>query len=302
MGFFSRLKEGLQKTHSKLVHEIKRIVTLSPKLTSESAEDLEEVLLGADLGVAMTEQIMTAVKKSYETQGSKGVDVFGVARGEIEKALGSEVIGLKFQPSGLTVISIVGVNGTGKTTTSAKLAYWLTTQKKVVQLAACDTFRAAAIEQLDQWAQRLGIPIIKGQYKADPAAVCHDAWEAAKSRGIQYLICDTAGRLHNKENLMGELSKIERVLGRKDPDAPHETLLVVDATTGSNALVQAREFQKATGQLTGVIVTKLDGSGKGGVIVSIQQELGIPARYIGTGESQTDFEVFDSKTFAESIL
>ena len=263
-------------------------------------DELEESLISGDVGVRMTLQILEILRaKGRSLEAEEVVDV---CREEILKILPASTPALPEFPDKPCVILVVGVNGVGKTTSVAKLAHLLQRQGKTVMLAAADTFRAAAIEQLDQWAQRLGIPIIKGQYKADPAAVCHDAWEAAKSRGIQYLICDTAGRLHNKENLMGELSKIERVLGRKDPDAPHETLLVVDATTGSNALVQAREFQKATGQLTGVIVTKLDGSGKGGVIVSIQQELGIPARYIGTGEAQTDFKVFDSKTFAESIL
>ena len=263
-------------------------------------DELEESLISGDVGVRMTLQILEILRaKGRSLEAEEVVDV---CREEILKILPASIPALPGFPDKPCVILVVGVNGVGKTTSVAKLAHLLQRQGKTVMLAAADTFRAAAIEQLDQWAQRLGIPIIKGQYKADPAAVCHDAWEAAKSRGIQYLICDTAGRLHNKENLMGELSKIERVLGRKDPDAPHETLLVVDATTGSNALVQAREFQKATGQLTGVIVTKLDGSGKGGVIVSIQQELGIPARYIGTGEAQPDFEVFDSRTFAESLL
>ena len=263
-------------------------------------DELEESLITGDIGVRMTMQILDILRaKGREIEAEEVVEV---CRGEILKILPATIPSLAEFPDKPYVILVVGVNGVGKTTSTAKLAHLLQRQGKTVMLAAADTFRAAAIEQLDSWATLLGIPIIKGQYKADPAAVCHDAWEAAKSRRIQYLICDTAGRLHNKHNLMEELSKIERVLGRKDPDAPHETFLVVDATTGSNALSQAREFQKATGQLTGVIVTKLDGSGKGGVIVSIQQELNIPARYIGTGETQTDFEIFDSKTFAESIL
>ena len=263
-------------------------------------DELEESLITGDVGVRMTMQILDILRaKGREIQAEEVVEV---CREEILKILPPTVPALPQFPDKPCVILVVGVNGVGKTTSTAKLAHLLQRQGKTVMLAAADTFRAAAIEQLDAWATRLGIPIIKGQYKADPAAVCHDAWEAAGKRGIQYLICDTAGRLHNKHNLMEELSKIERVLGRKDPSAPHETFLVVDATTGSNAVSQAREFQKATGRLTGVIVTKLDGSGKGGVIVSIQQELGIPDRYIGTGETQTDFEVFDSKIFAESIL
>ena len=263
-------------------------------------DELEESLITGDVGVRMTIHILDILRaKGRDILAEEVIDV---CREEILKILPVSIPSLPEFPDKPCVILVVGVNGVGKTTSTAKLAHLLQRQGKTVMLAAADTFRAAAIEQLDSWATRLGIPIIKGQYKADPAAVCHDAWEAAKSRRIQYLICDTAGRLHNKHNLMEELSKIERVLGRRDPAAPHETFLVVDATTGSNALSQAREFQKATGQLTGVIVTKLDGSGKGGVIVSIQQELGIPTRYIGTGETQTDFEIFDSRNFAESIL
>ncbi len=263
-------------------------------------DELEESLITGDIGVHMTMHILDILRakgRSFEAE-----EVVDVCKEEILKILPPSIPALPLFPDKPCVILVVGVNGVGKTTSTAKLARLLKAAGHSVMLAAADTFRAAAIEQLDAWAQRLGIPIIKGQYKADPAAVCHDAWEAAKSRGIQYLICDTAGRLHNKHNLMEELSKIERVLGRKDPEAPHETLLVVDATTGSNALVQAREFQKATGELTGVIVTKLDGSGKGGVIVSIQKELGIPARFIGTGEGPDDFAAFDAETFAGSIL
>ena len=175
--------------------------------------------------------------------------------------------------------------------------------KNVVSvLAAADTFRAAAIEQLEVWAQRINVPLVKSQYKGDPAAVCFDAWEAAKKRDAHYLLCDTAGRLHNRHNLMEELSKIQRTLAKKDATAPHETLLVVDATTGSNALNQAREFHKAVGGLTGLIVTKLDGSGKGGVIVSIQQELGIPTRFIGTGEEVEAFELFSPERFLDKIF
>ncbi|RYD35290.1 MAG: signal recognition particle-docking protein FtsY [Verrucomicrobiaceae bacterium] len=264
-------------------------------------DELEETLITGDVGVPMTLQILEKLREMGRSLEAE--EVVDVCRQEILKILPSQTEPLPVPAAGKPcVILVVGVNGTGKTTSTAKLAHWLRGQGKTVMLAAADTFRAAAIEQLDHWAQRLQIPITKAQYKADPAAVCHDAWEAASKRGIDYLICDTAGRLHNKHNLMEELSKIERVLGRKDPTAPHETLLVVDATTGSNALVQAREFQKAVGKLTGVIVTKLDGSGKGGVIVSIQQELKIPARFIGTGEGPDDFGPFESKAFVEAVL
>lgn len=253
-----------------------------------------------DVGFGMTNQILDRLRAMGRSLDPE--EVVDVCREEILKILPPETAPLPFFPDKPCVVLVVGVNGTGKTTSTARLAQFLKNQGNTVMLAAADTFRAAAIEQLETWAQRLDVPIIKAQYKADPAAVCHDAWEAAQKRGTHYLLCDTAGRLHTRDNLMAELSKIERVLGRKDPDAPHETLLVVDATTGSNALQQAKEFQKVVGKLTGVIVTKLDGSGKGGCLVSIQNELGVPARFIGTGESKDDFDIFDAKKFVDGIL
>ena len=263
-------------------------------------DELEESLISGDVGLRMTTQILDRLRAMGRSLDPE--EVVDVCREEILKILPSETSPLPFFPDKPCVILILGVNGTGKTTSTARLAQWLTNQGRTVMLAAADTFRAAAIEQLEVWADRLKVPIIKGQYKADPAAVCHDAWEAANKRDINYLLCDTAGRLHTRDNLMAELSKIERVLGRKDETAPHETLLVVDATTGSNALQQAKEFQKAVGKLTGVIVTKLDGSGKGGCVVSIQQELGVPARFIGTGEGKDDFAIFEPRSFVEGIL
>ncbi len=263
-------------------------------------DELEESLISADVGLRMTTQILDRLRAMGRSLDPE--EVVDVCREEILKILPEETAPLPYFPDKPCVVLILGVNGTGKTTSTARLAQWLTNQGRTVMLAAADTFRAAAIEQLEVWADRLKVPIIKGQYKADPAAVCHDAWEAANKRGINYLLCDTAGRLHTRDNLMAELSKIERVLGRKDETAPHETLLVVDATTGSNALQQAKEFQKAVGRLTGVIVTKLDGSGKGGCVVSIQHELGVPARFIGTGEGKDDFAVFEPRSFVEGIL
>ncbi len=193
------------------------------------------------------------------------------------------------------------MNGTGKTTSTAKLAHFLQQDRHSVLLAAADTFRAAAIEQLGIWAERLGVEMIRGQYNADPAALCYDAYQTAAKRKIEFLICDTAGRLHTKSNLMAELQKMKRSLGKHDPNAPHEILLVVDATTGSNALNQAREFHNAIG-LTGLIVTKLDGSGKGGIVVAIQDELGIATRFIGTGEKINDFAPFDRAAFLKTLL
>jgi len=263
-------------------------------------DELEESLITGDVGWRMTQRILDRLREMGRSLDPE--EVVEVCRREMLALLPTENPGLPLFADRPCVVLVVGVNGTGKTTSTARMAHWLKGRGNTVMLAAADTFRAAAIEQLDVWAQRLDVPIVKGQYKADPAAVCHDAWEAASKRGIQYLLCDTAGRLHTRDNLMAELSKIERVIGKKDPSAPHETLLVVDATTGSNALQQAKEFQKAVGRLTGVVVTKLDGSGKGGCVIAIQDELGIPARFIGTGEGAGDFDAFEARRFVENIL
>ncbi len=301
MGFFDRLKAGLQKTQQRLVHEIKRIVTRSPRLNVESIEELEAVLIGADLGYAMTQQIIAAVRKSYETQGSGGVDVLTVAQHEVEQSLASDDRELRLLEPGPTVVSVVGVNGTGKTTTCAKLAHFAKGRGQTSVLAACDTFRAAAIEQLKVWGQRLDVPVVSGAYHADPAAVAHDAISAAQSRGAHYLFVDTAGRLHTKNNLMKELQKVHRVMDKKLAGSPHETLLVLDATTGMNALNQAREFHKAV-PVTGLVVTKLDGTSKGGMVVAIQKELGLPLKFIGVGEQPDDLQPFDPAQFAEALF
>src|SRR6266540_1631990 len=247
MGLFDRLIAGLQKTHSKLVHEIKRVVTGSPKLTGATLEELEAALLGADLGLAMTHQIVAAVKKAYETQGGGGVDVFTVASREVEKSLSANASALRNIPDGPTVLSIAGA------------------------------------------------------YGADPAAVAHDATTAALARKTDYLLVDTAGRLHTKHILMQELQKLHRVMGKKLPGAPHEVLLVLDGSTGMNALNQAREFHKAV-KLTGLVITKLDGTSKGGMVVAIQKELGLPVKFIGVGEQPDDLQPFDAKQFAAALF
>jgi len=301
MGLLDKFKAGLQKTHSKLVHEIKRIVTGSPRLTGATLDQLEAALLGADLGLAMTRQIVVAVKRAYETQGSGGVDVFTIARCEVEKSLASNPSALLQAASGPTVISIVGVNGTGKTTTSAKLAHLVQSRGQTALLAACDTFRAAAIEQLKLWGQRLNVPVVAGNYGADPAAVAHDAVAAALARKADYLFVDTAGRLHTKRNLMQELQKLHRVMDKKLPGAPHEVLLVLDASTGMNALNQAREFNQAV-KLTGLVIAKLDGTSKGGIVVAIQKELGLPIKFVGIGEKPDDLQPFDAKQFAAALF
>ena len=300
MGFFDKLKSVLTKTTNTIAHEFKRIVTRSPKLTASSIEELETALLGADLGLAMTQQIIAAVRKGFETQGKAGMDFLEIAAKEVEQSLSRNDPKLNQQP-GLTVVSIVGVNGTGKTTTSAKLAYWRQQQGDMSILAACDTFRAAAIEQLQIWGQRLNVPVIAGAYQADPASVAHDAVAAALARGAKWLFVDTAGRLHTKNNLMQELQKVHRVMDKKMPGAPHEVLLVLDGSTGMNALVQAREFNKAV-PLTGLIITKLDGTSKGGAVVAIQRELGIPIKFIGVGEQPDDLQPFNAKEFSEALF
>jgi fused signal recognition particle receptor len=264
-------------------------------------DKLEESLIRADLGVPMTTRIIKTLQER-EAWSLMGIsDVVKVVRAEITRILPPNPSPIRPLPAKPKVILLLGVNGTGKTTSTAKLAHYLQHHRHSVLLAAADTFRAAAIEQLGIWAKRLGVEMIRGQYGADPAALCYEAYQAAAQRKIEFLLCDTAGRMHTKINLIAELQKVKRTLGKHDPSAPHETLLVVDATTGGNALSQAREFQSAVG-LTGLIVTKLDGSGKGGIVVAIQDQLGIPTRFIGTGEKIDDFASFDASEFVAKML
>ena len=275
-------------------------------------DELEHALIRADLGVPLTTRIIAKLQER-EAWSLLGIrDVLKVAQEEIAKILSRETRPILPTSEKPCVILIVGVNGTGKTTSVAKLAHHLIehgtnaspTPVRLAPrtlLAAADTFRAAAIEQLGIWADRLGVEMVSGEYGADPAALCYDAYERAANKKIDFLLCDTAGRLHTKTNLMAELQKIKRTLAKKDPAAPHEILLVVDATTGNNALSQAREFNQALG-LTGLIVTKLDGSGKGGIVVAIQDELKIPTRFIGTGERIDNFALFDAREFLAEML
>ena len=264
-------------------------------------DELEESLIRADLGVSMTTRIIKTLQER-EAWSLMGInDVVKVVRQEIARVLPANTVAIRPLTEKPNVILLLGVNGTGKTTSTAKLARYLQKDGRSVLLAAADTFRAAAIEQLGIWATRLGVEMIKGQYNADPAALCYEAYQAAARRGIDFLLCDTAGRMHTKKNLMAELEKVKRTLAKHDSDAPHETLLVVDATTGGNAVSQAREFQSSIG-LTGVIVTKLDGSGKGGIVVAIQDELGVPTRFVGTGEQLDDFARFDAREFVANMV
>ena len=262
-------------------------------------DELEETLIRADLGVSLTQEIVADLMNRDIRPTAE--EVVEATRTAIEGLLPPPSPSLRPLPNKPKAMLIVGVNGTGKTTSTAKLAHFLKKDRHSVLLAAADTFRAAAIEQLAVWSERVGVEIISGQYNSDPAALCYDAYVAAEKKNVEFLLCDTAGRLHNRENLMKELGKIGRILAKHDPAAPHERLLVVDATTGSNAVAQAKEFHAAV-NLTGLIVTKLDGSGKGGILVAIQHELGIPTRFIGTGEKIDDFEPFDPRRFVETIL
>jgi fused signal recognition particle receptor len=264
-------------------------------------DELEESLIRADLGVPTTTRIIKTLQER-EAWSLMGInEVVKVVCQEIARVLPAKTPVIRPLAGKPNVILLVGVNGTGKTTSTAKLARYLQKDRQTVLLAAADTFRAAAIEQLGIWASRLGVEMIKGQYNSDPAALCYEAYQTAAKRKADFLLCDTAGRMHTKTNLMAELQKVKRTLAKHDPDAPHETLLVVDATTGGNALSQAREFQTAIG-LTGVIVTKLDGSGKGGIVVAIQDELGIPTCFVGTGEQLDDFALFDAREFVANML
>jgi len=264
-------------------------------------DELEEKLIRTDIGVPMAMRILDRLRERAATGNITARDVAEVAREEIGRILPIAPPPIRPLPGRPKVLLIVGVNGTGKTTSSAKLAHYFKRNRHNVLLAAADTFRAAAIEQLAIWADRVGVEMIRGEYNADPAALCYEAYEAAVKRNVEFLICDTAGRLHTKVNLMGELNKVKRSLAKHDPKSPDEVWLVVDATTGSNALSQAREFHQSVG-LTGLIVTKIDGSGKGGIVVAIQDELGIPTRFVGTGEQLDDFAPFDGREFVASMI
>jgi fused signal recognition particle receptor len=264
-------------------------------------DELEAALIRADLGVPVTTRIISSLQEREAWSLTAIKDVVKVARREIEQILPSTAPPMDPFPEKPKVVLVAGVNGTGKTTSVAKLAHHLKQHRHSVLLAAADTFRAAAIEQLGIWAERLGVEMVRGQYNADPAALCYEAYQLAQKKRIDFLLCDTAGRLHTRSNLMAELQKVKRSLAKHDANAPHEIFLVVDATTGGNALTQVREFHQALG-LTGLIVTKLDGSGKGGMVVAIQDQLGIPTRFVGTGEQLEDFAAFDAKRFMDNLL
>jgi len=302
-GLFARMKKALGATKENLVSRIEAVLSSRPEIDETVLEDLEGTLLGADLGVRVTERIMTAVREQRKKQAIRTAeDAQKVIREELLSILNTRPLSeTQTAEEALQVWMVVGVNGTGKTTTIGKLAARLSREDKKVLVCAADTFRPAAIEQLTVWAERSGAELVKSKTGMDPSAVLHDALSAAVARHSDVVIVDTAGRLHTKSNLMQELEKMRRVAGRKVSGAPHEVLLVVDATTGQNGLTQAQEFKKFTG-ITGLIITKLDGTAKGGILFSICQDLGIPVRFIGIGESLEDLLEFSPEAFVNSLF
>ncbi|MFQ7291699.1 MAG: signal recognition particle-docking protein FtsY [Monoglobales bacterium] len=301
MGFFDKLKAGLKKTSEAITNQVNNVFSTFVKVDEELFESLEEALIMADLGVETSTYIIDELRDRVKHKHiNDGNDVKNELQNVIADILNEQdtKMHLDTTPS---VILVIGVNGVGKTTSIGKLATHYKNQGKKVLLAAADTFRAAAIDQLDIWAQRSGCDIIKHQENSDPAAVVFDACAAAKARGTDVLICDTAGRLHNKKNLMAELEKISRVIGRELPGASRETLLVLDATTGQNAVSQAKLFSEAA-DITGIILTKLDGTAKGGIIIAISREQNMPVKFVGVGEGIDDLQEFDPNDFARAVF
>lgn len=302
-GFFGRLRERLSKTRTTVVESVKQVFAAHGRVEEAFFEELEEVLIEADFGVDTAFQIVEDMREKVRQEHIENTDaLLEILKTDLTGLLEAGEHGLNWDAAeGPHVTLIAGVNGSGKTTTAGKLASRLKSEGKTVMLGAADTFRAAAVEQLTVWSERVGVPIIKHQEGADPAAVAFDAADAAKARGVECLLIDTAGRLHTKVNLMEELKKIQRVIAKRLPGAPHEVLLVLDATTGQNGLQQARIFTDAL-NVTGLVLTKLDGTAKGGIAVSIQKELGVPIKFIGVGEAVEDLQPFNAAEFVEALF
>ena len=300
MGFFDKLKSGLKKTKNAFFGQLHSMFRAFVKMDEDFLEELEDMLISADVGVETSEEIISELReKAKDDRLKSGEDVKSALRDILREKIGDgEALKLTTSPS---VILVIGVNGVGKTTTIGKISARLADEGKKVVIAAADTFRAAAIDQLEVWCERSGAELIKQSEGSDPAAVVFDAAAAARKRRADVLIVDTAGRLHNKKNLMDELAKIDRVLSRELPDADRETLLVLDSTTGQNAVMQAAEF-KNSADITGLVLTKLDGTAKGGAIFSIKGTLGIPVKFIGVGEGVDDLQPFDADMFVSALL
>ncbi len=300
MGLFNKIKEGLKKTRESISSQISGMLHSFTKIDEELFEELEELLVMGDVGVTTAGHICDTLRRRVKEEGVKDPNaIMGLLQETVAEMIrGGEELQTSTQPS---IILVIGVNGAGKTTTIGKLASRLKGEGKQVILGAADTFRAAAIEQLEVWSQRAGVPMIKHAEGSDPAAVVFDTIAAAKARGSDVIICDTAGRLHNKKNLMDELAKINRIVDRELPGCDKEVLLVLDATTGQNGVNQAREFSAAAG-ITGIVLTKLDGTAKGGVVLAIREELGLPVKFIGVGEKVDDLQPFDADDFARALF
>lgn len=300
MGLFAKIKEGLKKTRDSVVGQIDSMLKSFTKIDEELFEELEELLVMGDVGINTSQKICEELRKKVKKEGvTNPKDVHRLLEEIVAEMLdGGQELNINTKPS---VILVIGVNGVGKTTTIGKLANQLRQDGKKVLLSAADTFRAAAIEQLEIWADRSGCNIVKQNEGSDPAAVVFDSIRAAKARNADVIIVDTAGRLHNKKHLMDELAKISRIIDRELPDADKEILLVLDATTGQNAVNQAREFKNAAG-ITGIVLTKLDGTAKGGVVLSIREDLDVPVKYIGVGEKIDDLQPFVPKDFAKALF
>jgi fused signal recognition particle receptor len=302
VGFLDKLKAGLAKTRQGFVEKIETLVTGRKKIDEELFEELEEILIQADVGVSTAVELVEELRRrARERKVEEAADLKPILQEQISEILGAEDVPLIVEGTTPVIIMVVGVNGVGKTTTIGKLASRFKAQGKKVLLAAGDTFRAAAIDQLEIWGNRIGVDVIKHREGADPAAVVFDAIQAARARQIDILIIDTAGRLHTKTNLMEELKKVFRVISREVPAAPHEVLLVLDATTGQNAISQAKIFAEAAG-VTGIVLTKLDGTAKGGVIIGIKAELDIPVKMIGIGEKVEDLREFHARDFTAALF
>ncbi len=300
MGFFGKIGQGLKKTRDSLMNSVSSVLKGFTRIDDELFEELEEILVMGDVGANTASRICEQLRAEVKQQGiTDPMEIRTLMRGIVAKMLeGGQELNLTTKPS---VILVIGVNGVGKTTTIGKMAANFKAQGKKVILGAADTFRAAAIEQLQIWADRSGVDIVKHGQGADPAAVVFDTVSAAKARGADIVICDTAGRLHNKKHLMEELAKIGRVIDRELPDADKEILLVVDATTGQNAVNQAREFKSAAG-ITGIVLTKLDGTARGGVVLAIREDLQVPVKFVGVGEGIDDLQPFDPVAFAAGLF
>lgn len=321
MSFFSRLKdkltgkqdttdsekfkEGLSKTRGSFATKVNQLISRYRRVDEDFFEELEDALISADVGVATVMDLVEKLKDEARLRNIKETSelrdtIVEVLSGMLETK-GDKQPGIIMNPNGMTVILVVGVNGVGKTTTIGKLAHRFKQEGRSVLLAAGDTFRAGAIEQLEVWGERSGVDVIKQQAGSDPAAVVYDAVQSAKSRGVDVLICDTAGRLQNKVNLMKELEKVKRVITREIPEAPHEVLLVLDATTGQNAMSQAKTFSETT-DVTGIVLTKLDGTAKGGIVLAIRHELDLPVKFVGLGEGIEDLQPFDADAFVYGLF